>query len=166
MHATYRVWNGEKMYYWNDNGLSLTIKNDGSWMLWEDRNKIHIVASSDDGKSVLMWGSGVADAAGRLFYDGSLFKAPVDINNHRHGSWVIYEVVYRNGTWVAQYVVSETGVVLPRGYVARELISYFDQESGDIVFEDGCLTADKTSAEIVGNIYEDYNRLVGGCRQV
>ncbi|WP_155589395.1 hypothetical protein [Bacillus amyloliquefaciens] len=95
-----------------------------------------------------------------------MFKAPVEINKHRYGSWAIYEVVYRNGIWVAQYVVSETGVVLPRGYAARELIDYFNQESEDIVFEDGCLTPDKTSAEIVGNIYEDYNRLVGGCRDI
>ncbi|MGK4249768.1 hypothetical protein AB0X76_21735, partial [Bacillus licheniformis] len=33
-HLHYRVWDGEQMHYWDDEGISLTIENDGSWFLW------------------------------------------------------------------------------------------------------------------------------------
>ncbi|WBY47573.1 YopX family protein [Bacillus velezensis] len=31
MNTAYRVWDGEQMHYWDDEGLSLTIKNNGDW---------------------------------------------------------------------------------------------------------------------------------------
>jgi len=65
----YRVWDGEQMHYWDDEGISLTIKNDGSWFLWHDAGG-GCVVSSDDKDAVLMWGTGVKDDEGKMIYPG------------------------------------------------------------------------------------------------
>ncbi|MDA1478436.1 YopX family protein, partial [Bacillus changyiensis] len=55
-HLHYRVWDGEQMHYWDDEGISLTIKNDRSWFLYHDAGG-GCVVSSDDKDAALMWGS-------------------------------------------------------------------------------------------------------------
>lgn len=60
MNTAYRVWDGEQMHYWDDEHLSLTIKNDGSWLLWHDSGG-GCVVSSDDKDAALMWGIGLKD---------------------------------------------------------------------------------------------------------
>ncbi|MCY8035610.1 YopX family protein [Bacillus sonorensis] len=67
-HLHYRVWDGEQMHYWDDEGISLTIKNDGSWFLWHYADGC--VVSSDDKDAVLMWGTGVKDDEGKMIYPG------------------------------------------------------------------------------------------------
>ncbi|MCY9290832.1 YopX family protein [Bacillus haynesii] len=62
----YRVWDGEQMHYWDDEGISLTIKNDGSWFLWHYADGC--VVSSGDKDAVLMWGTGVKDDEGKMIY--------------------------------------------------------------------------------------------------
>ncbi|ATX84799.1 hypothetical protein CU084_17705 [Bacillus velezensis] len=69
MNTAYRVWDGEQMHHWDDEGLSLEIKGD-KWILWRDGCRV-IVAESYDGKSVLMWGTGLKD---KSLYDGSIVK--------------------------------------------------------------------------------------------
>ncbi|MEC1428841.1 YopX family protein [Bacillus sonorensis] len=64
----YRVWDGEQMHYWDDEGISLTIKNDGSWFLWHYADGC--VVSSDDKDAVLMWGTGVKDDEWKMIYPG------------------------------------------------------------------------------------------------
>ncbi|PLR91510.1 YopX family protein [Bacillus halotolerans] len=67
MNTAYRVWDGEQMHYWDDEGLSLELKGD-KWILWRDGCR-DIVASSDDGKSVLMWGAGLKDKNNKAIYE-------------------------------------------------------------------------------------------------
>ncbi|MEC1395329.1 YopX family protein [Bacillus velezensis] len=67
MNAIYRVWDGEQMHHWDDEGLSLEIKGD-KWILWRDGCRI-IVAESYDGKSVLMWGIGLKDRNEKMIYE-------------------------------------------------------------------------------------------------
>ncbi|WP_346997286.1 hypothetical protein HUS59_17030 [Bacillus velezensis] len=69
MNTAYRVWDGEQMHHWDDEGLSLELKGD-NWILWRDGCRV-IVAESYDGKSVLMWGTGLKD---KSLYDGSIVK--------------------------------------------------------------------------------------------
>ncbi|MGK9160761.1 YopX family protein [Bacillus subtilis] len=68
MNTAYRVWDGEQMHYWDDEHLSLTIKNDGSWLLWHDSGG-GCVVSSDDKDAALMWGTGFKVKNGRQIYD-------------------------------------------------------------------------------------------------
>ncbi|MBT9285883.1 MULTISPECIES: YopX family protein [Bacillus] len=67
MNTAYRVWDGEQMHHWDDEGLSLEIKGD-KWILWRDGCRI-IVAESYDGKSVLMWGIGLKDRNEKMIYE-------------------------------------------------------------------------------------------------
>ncbi|QAT44810.1 hypothetical protein EQZ01_03735 [Bacillus subtilis] len=68
MNTAYRVWDGEQMHYWDDEHLSLTIKNDGSWLLWHDSGG-GCVVSSDDKDAALMWGTGLKDKNEKIIYD-------------------------------------------------------------------------------------------------
>lgn len=56
MNTAYRVWDGDQMYYWDEDHLSLTLKNDGSWLLWHSSGG-GCVVSSDDEEAVLMKGT-------------------------------------------------------------------------------------------------------------
>ncbi|KIN40243.1 YopX family protein [Bacillus subtilis] len=69
MNTAYRVWDGEQMHYWDDDHLSLTIKNDGSWLLWHDSGG-GCVVSSDDKDAALMWGTGQQDENGKMIFPG------------------------------------------------------------------------------------------------
>ncbi|MGN7274993.1 YopX family protein [Bacillus subtilis] len=69
MNRAYRVWDGQQMHYWDDDHLSLTIKNDGSWLLWHDSGG-GCVVSSDDKDAALMWGTGQKDENGKMIYPG------------------------------------------------------------------------------------------------
>lgn len=68
-HLHYRVWDGEQMHYWDDEGISLTIESDGSWFLWHAFGG-GCVVSSDDKDAVLMWGTGVKDNEEKMIYPG------------------------------------------------------------------------------------------------
>ncbi|MEC1037614.1 YopX family protein [Bacillus licheniformis] len=67
-HLHYRVWDGEQMHYWDDEGLRLTIENDGSWSL-RVVGAYGCVVSSDDEEASLMWGTGEKAKDGREIYD-------------------------------------------------------------------------------------------------
>ncbi|MEC2165869.1 YopX family protein [Bacillus velezensis] len=68
MNTAYRVWDGEQMHHWDDEGLSLELKGD-NWILWRDGCRV-IVAESYDRNSVLMWGTGQKDEGGKMIYPG------------------------------------------------------------------------------------------------
>ncbi|WP_342497415.1 YopX family protein [Bacillus sp. FSL K6-2861] len=69
MNTAYRVWDGEQMHHWDDEGLSLEIKMD-EWILWREEGigcRVSI-AESGDSESVLMWGIGLKDKKGKDIY--------------------------------------------------------------------------------------------------
>ncbi|MEK3801789.1 YopX family protein [Bacillus sp. FSL K6-1234] len=68
MNTAYRVWDGEQMHYWDEDHLSLTLKNDGSWLLWHDSGG-GCVVSSDDKDAALMWGIGLKDKNEKMIYE-------------------------------------------------------------------------------------------------
>ncbi|MFB0635320.1 YopX family protein [Bacillus rugosus] len=71
MNTAYRVWDGEKMHYWDDGELSLIISG-GEWGLY--RNIVGAlypirIASSKQKNSALMWGIGLKDKNEKMIYD-------------------------------------------------------------------------------------------------
>lgn len=59
MNTAYRVWDGEQMHYWDDEGLRLFI--DGSkWMLYSARSgeMIFEITNCKNKNAALMWGTG------------------------------------------------------------------------------------------------------------
>ncbi|MCY8636539.1 YopX family protein [Bacillus sp. S17B2] len=55
------------MHYWDDKGVNLVFQDNGRWSLWQGYGD-RCVASSSDGKSVLMWGTGLKDKNGKMIY--------------------------------------------------------------------------------------------------
>lgn len=74
MITTYRVWDGKKMHYGHEEGLRLTIENDGSWSL-RVVGAYGCVVSSGDEEAALMWGAKVRD---KFIYDRSIVKITSD----------------------------------------------------------------------------------------
>ncbi|MCY8813651.1 YopX family protein [Bacillus atrophaeus] len=70
MNTAYRVWDGEQMHYWDDEGLVLTIKNNGDWALKRLHTDVLIpVVDSTNRKADLMWGTGLEDKNEKMIYD-------------------------------------------------------------------------------------------------
>ncbi|MED4816480.1 YopX family protein [Bacillus atrophaeus] len=65
MNTAYRVWDGERMHYWDDEGIRLVFEHDGSWFLWLNG----MIAHSGDEKSDLMWGAGLKDKNEKMIYE-------------------------------------------------------------------------------------------------
>lgn len=70
MNTAYRVWDGKKMHYWDEEWTSLVIEHDGRWFLWRDG----MIAFSDDGKSYLMRGTGLKDKNNKVIYQNDFFE--------------------------------------------------------------------------------------------
>ncbi|MGE9751384.1 YopX family protein [Bacillus inaquosorum] len=70
MNTAYRVWDGEQMHYWGDEGISLEIIGT-QWILW--RNDRHgfkdCITGSHEERAALMWGIGLKDKNGKDIYD-------------------------------------------------------------------------------------------------
>ncbi|QBJ83539.1 YopX family protein [Bacillus subtilis] len=85
MNTAYRVWDGKQMHYWNDKGVNLVFQDNGRWSLWQGYGD-RCVASSNDGKSVLMWGTGLKDKNGKDIYDKD-----IDMMDNDHPMIVFYK---------------------------------------------------------------------------
>lgn len=69
MNTAYRVWDGENMHHWDDEGLSLELMGN-EWVLWRDFGdgcRVSIAESHEEG-TALMWGTGLKDKNGRMIY--------------------------------------------------------------------------------------------------
>ncbi|CAI6269464.1 YopX domain-containing protein [Bacillus subtilis] len=97
MNTAYRVWDGEKMHYWDDGELSLIISG-GEWRLC--RNIVGAlypicIASSAQKNTSLMWGT---DQKG--IYDGDVVLREETMIGNPHGSEVLVGVVSMiEGQW-------------------------------------------------------------------
>ncbi|RDY88644.1 YopX family protein [Bacillus amyloliquefaciens] len=156
MNTAYRVWDGEEMYYWDDEGIRLNIE-DGNWYLYR---KGKFITSNKTACAALMWGTGLKDKNGKVVYDGSVFKVPVSINRQIHGSYAIYEVVQRNGIWIQQFLKSEKGF-RARGYMAGLLIDNFENERESLLFDGKFLESFVPEIEVIGDIYQNHELLEG-----
>ncbi|MCY8934398.1 YopX family protein [Bacillus atrophaeus] len=70
MNTAYRVWDGEQMHYWDDEGSSLVITG-GGWSLYRHSNlSLHPIrlVDSTQKNAVLMWGTGLKDKHYRAIY--------------------------------------------------------------------------------------------------
>jgi len=85
-HLHYRVWDGENMHYWDDEGISLTIEG-SNWFLHHER--IGYIASSEEVGAALMWGTGVKDKRKRPIYEGDGYTA-----KHKSGKVYTGQVKY------------------------------------------------------------------------
>lgn len=79
MNTAYRVWDGEEMYHWDDEGIWLSIGEVDSadekvfgWSLWLEG--YGVIADSHDGKSVLMWSVGLKDKNEKMIYEKDVIK--------------------------------------------------------------------------------------------
>ncbi|AKL83264.1 YopX [Bacillus atrophaeus UCMB-5137] len=70
MSTAYRVWDGQQMHYWDDEGMSLTIKNNGDWTLKRLYRDVWVpVVDSTNRNAALMWGTGLKDKNEKTIYD-------------------------------------------------------------------------------------------------
>ncbi|MED4861427.1 YopX family protein [Bacillus atrophaeus] len=93
MNTAYRVWDGERMYYWEDLGLSLVITG-GGWSLYRHTNlSLHPIrlADSTQKNAALMWGTGLKDKTGKLIFQRDITM------NHRSYTNELLQVVWQEG---------------------------------------------------------------------
>ncbi|MFU1714131.1 YopX family protein [Bacillus amyloliquefaciens] len=71
MNMAYRVWDGEQMHFWDDEGIRLGIIGT-QWVLWRnDRYGFpNIITGSHEEGAALMWGTGQKDEDGKMIYPG------------------------------------------------------------------------------------------------
>ncbi|MCY9242069.1 YopX family protein [Bacillus spizizenii] len=77
MNTAYRVWDGEQMHYWDDEGLSLVITG-GGWSLYRHTSlSLHPIrlADSTQKNAALMWGTGLKDKTGKGIYEKDIDMA-------------------------------------------------------------------------------------------
>ncbi|MCF7618586.1 YopX family protein [Bacillus sonorensis] len=93
----YRVWDGEQMHYWDDEGISLTIEG-SNWFLNHER--IGYIASSEEVGAALMWGTGVKDKNSRLIYDRDVYHQG-DLN-------ILHVVEFKGGSFAGKQISSSS----------------------------------------------------------
>ncbi|MEC2238018.1 YopX family protein [Bacillus velezensis] len=134
MNTAYRVWDGENMHYWDDEGLSLELKGD-NWILWRDGCRV-IVAESYDRNSVLMWGTGLKDKN-----DGDVYQK--DITEESYVNPLLKENV------IDRYVIERRKGIDRMNHVSKK--SQLDR----------FLWYRLDEIEVVGNVFENPELLEG-----
>lgn len=98
MNTAYRVWDGEQMHYWDDEGLSLELMGN-EWVLWRDFGdgcRVSIAESHEEGTS-LMWGTGLKDKNEKMIYEHDIASKGERVNEIiRSGGKFLLKI---NGCW-------------------------------------------------------------------
>ncbi|MCY8247482.1 YopX family protein [Bacillus inaquosorum] len=97
MNTAYRVWDGEQMYYWDDEELSLEIKMN-EWILWRDFGdgcRVSIAESHEEG-TALMWGTGFFDYG--VIYQNDIIKGKRESTWHPGYDKVLGKVEFSKDT--------------------------------------------------------------------
>ncbi|MVZ95605.1 hypothetical protein CTI30_18715 [Bacillus velezensis] len=105
MNTAYRVWDGEQMHYWDDEGISLNIE-DGNWYLYR---KGKFITSNKTACAHLMWGTEIRETAddsklGKTVYAGHIVSQ-TNLDPDLQGMTnLIGEVKMVEGSW---WIVNE-----------------------------------------------------------
>jgi len=83
--------------------------------------------------------TGLCDSDGRKIYVGDVLRRPVTINQEFHGAWSLYQVKMQAGVPITSYLRSETGGVLPAGYLACPLSELYNSENFLFATDPSCL---------------------------
>ncbi|MBU5262066.1 YopX family protein [Bacillus atrophaeus] len=119
MNTAYRVWDGQRMHCWNDEGLRLFIDG-GKWMLYSARSgeMIFEIINSKNKNAALMWGTDQREQPevnihndsvklGERIYAGDIvLQEDYDPDLYRN-STIIGEVKMLDGAWCIVNVKSE-----------------------------------------------------------
>ena len=104
MNTEYRVWDGEQMYYYGDEGICLSIGELGSidgkvfgWSLWLEG--YGVIAHSGDGKSVLMWHIGLLAKNNKAIYEGDVIEQEETVLGSPYDGVLIGAVNMLEGQW-------------------------------------------------------------------
>ncbi|EWH19830.1 YopX family protein [Bacillus haynesii] len=148
-HLHYRVWDGEQMYYWDDEGLRLTIENDGSWSL-RVVGAYGCVVSSDDEEAALMWGTGEKAESGREIYDRDALNVS---NGFRSFKAIVKFGHYEQDGSGGEYSPTEC-----IGFYAEAIHPDQKDEDGfDLIYDYDKKTSlfEFDSIEIIGDVYRN-----------
>ncbi|MED2945436.1 YopX family protein [Bacillus swezeyi] len=147
-HLHYRVWDGEQMHYWDDEGLSLTIKSDASWFLWHYADGC--VVSSDDRDAALMWGTGEKAEGGREIYDHDALNV---FKGSRSFKAIVKFGHYKQDGSGGEYSPTEC-----IGFYAEAINpDQKDEDDCDLIYDYGKKTSlfEFDSIEIIGDVYRN-----------
>lgn len=82
--------------------------------------------------------TGLTDRKKEKVFGRMVVRHFTDFNEEFHGTYVDYEIIYRNGIWMCSYLRSEKGQVLPRGYTCGSVSEALmqDDRSKSFYFKD------------------------------
>ncbi|MDP0485111.1 YopX family protein [Bacillus subtilis] len=136
MNTAYRVWDGKRMYYSDDDELTMIIEPSGAWEVKKYGMRGKTIAHSHDGKSVLMWGTGLNDKKGKDIYQKDITDESYIHPMSKENIIDRYVIERKNGFDRMEYVGEKEGFY-------RHLWLWSDE------------------VEVIGNIYQNPELLEG-----
>ncbi|MCY8947997.1 YopX family protein [Bacillus atrophaeus] len=155
MNKAYRVWDGEQMHYWDDEGLSLEIKGN-EWILWRDGCRV-IVAASYEEETALMWGTGEKDKNSKEIYADDVAEG--ERYNYRRFNVLIKFGVYEQDASGGEYSGAEC-----IGFYGEAINPKETDEIGCHVvsdYERQVSLLEFTEIKVLGDVYQNPELLEG-----
>ncbi len=113
-------------YQIDDNTHVTTFFHHGNPVSRDHINNITQALAVSLHEKSLALATGYFDADGVEIRIGSIMRRPVDCNEELHGSWAEYEVIAKGSVPFLSYLRSETGEVIPRGYLGCALTECYN----------------------------------------